>query len=77
MKRKNKVMVEIRSGCKGKLGDNHLILRGGDWHFLEINILTLQMLKINDLFSFGKKINNISLDLLKLGEMQIFQKKKC
>ena len=44
------------------LGDDHLILRGGGaWHFLEINILTLKMLEINNLFSFGKKINNLTL----------------
>ena len=33
---------EIMSGCKGRLGDDNLILRGGAWHFLEIVILTLK-----------------------------------
>ena len=45
-----------------KLGDDHLILRGGGgWHFLEINILTLKMLEINNFSSSGKKINNLTL----------------
>ena len=35
--------------------------RGGGWHFLEINILTLNMLEINNLSSSGKKINNLTL----------------
>ena len=43
------------------LGDDHLILRGGGLHFLEINILTLKMLEINNLSSSGKKINNLTL----------------
>ena len=42
------------------LGDDHLILRGGAWHFLEINILTLKILEINNLSYSGKKINNLT-----------------
>ena len=42
------------------LGDDHLILRGGGWQFLEINILTLKMLEINNLPSSGKNINNLT-----------------
>ena len=37
---------------------------GGGWHFVEINILTLKMLKINNLSSSVKKINNLTLTFL-------------
>ena len=48
---------------------------GGGWHFLEINILVLKKLKINNLSSSGKKINNLTFTFLELGEkVQIFQK---
>ena len=36
---------------------------GGGWHFLDINFLTLKMLKINTLSYSGKKINNLTLKL--------------
>ena len=41
-------------GIKGRSFDSE-----GGVHFLEINILTLKMLKINNLSSSGKKINNL------------------
>ena len=45
-----------------RLGDDHLILRGGGgWHFLEINILTQNMLEIKNLAFNSKKINNLTL----------------
>ena len=47
---------------------------GGGWHVLEINILTLKMLKINNLPSSGKKINNLTLIFLALGEKSKFFK---
>ena len=51
-----------------QLGDDHLILRGGGgWHFVEINILTLKMLKINNLSSSVKKTNNLNLIFLLFG----------
>ena len=37
---------------------------GGGWHFVEINILTLKMLKINNLSSSVKKTNNLTLTFL-------------
>ena len=40
---------------------------GGGWHFVEINILTLKMLKINNLSSSVKKTNNLTLTFLQLG----------
>ena len=43
------------------------MLRGGGGHFLEINILTLKMLKINNLSTSGKKINNLTLTFLEWG----------
>ena len=48
------------------LGDDRLILMGGGggWHFVEIKILALKMLKINNLASFGKKINILTLNFL-------------
>ena len=51
------------------LVDDHLILKGGGgWYFLEINILTLKMLKINNMFSIRMEINNPTLPLLEMGE---------
>ena len=47
------------------------------WHFMEINILTLKMLKINTPYSSGKRINNLTLTFLQFGgKCLIFQKKK-
>ena len=37
---------------------------GVGWHFVEINILTLKMLKINNLSSSVKKTNNLTLTFL-------------
>ena len=37
---------------------------GGGWHFVEINILTLIMLKIKNLSSSVKKTNNLTLTFL-------------
>ena len=37
------------------------------WHFVEINILTLKMLKINNLSSSVKKTNNLTLTFLQFG----------
>ena len=48
---------------------------GGGWHFVEINILTLKMLKINNLSSSVKKTNNLTLTFLQFGGgggLQIF-----
>ena len=46
----------------------------GSWHFLEMNILTLKMLQINYLSCFGKKINNLTLNLPRIwGKCQFFQ----
>ena len=59
-----KVSIEF---C-GLLGDDILILRGGDSHFLEINILTLKIMKINNLSCSGMKINNLTLTFLELRE---------
>ena len=48
--------------CTSAFGDDHLIPRlRGTWHFLEINILTLKILKIYNLASSGKEINNLTL----------------
>ena len=40
---------------------------GGGWHFVEINILTLKMLKINNLSSSVKETNNLTLTFLQFG----------
>ena len=48
---------------------------GGAWHFLDINILTLKMLKMNNLSGSGKKIDNKTLTCYILGEKgKIFHK---
>ena len=48
---------------------------GGGWHFFEINILVLKKLKINNLSSSGKKLNNLTFTFLELGKKwQFFQK---
>ena len=39
----------------------------GVWHFVEINILTLKMLKINNLSSSVKKTNSLTLTFLQFG----------
>ena len=43
---------------------------GGGLHFLEINILVLKKLKINNLSSSGRKINNLTFTFIEL-------EKKC
>ena len=55
----NKMALEY--GSEERLGDDHLILRGGGWHFFEINILTPNMLEIKNLASNSNKINNLTL----------------
>ena len=40
---------------------------GVGWHFVKINILTLKMLKINNLSSSVKKTNNLTLTFLQFG----------
>ena len=57
------------------LGDVLFSLRGV-WHFLEVNVLTSKMLKINDMSYAGKEINNLTSDLLQLMLVGIDQKKK-
>ena len=61
----NKMALEY--GSEERLGDDHLILRGGGWHFLEINILTPNMLEIKYLASTSKKINNLTSTVVKIG----------
>ena len=58
------VLVEIRGLS--------LDSEGRGFHFLEINILTLKMLKINHLSSSGKKIDNPTLTFLVMGEERQF-----
>ena len=57
------------------LVDDHLIL-GGAGTFLEINILTINMLEINNIACISKKINNLTSTWLKSGKKRanIFKK---
>ena len=49
---------------------------GGGWHFLEINILFLKKLKIKNMSSSERKINNLSFTFLELGKSANFSKNK-
>ena len=49
---------------------------GKAWHFLEVNVLTSKMLKINDMSYAGKEINNLTSALLHLMLVGKGKKKK-